>query len=149
MGLKRRLQSKLAISVCWLWSKPIYSFLGNLSYQEWLISVIFIRDSLWIELTMEFQDLYDLAKSKLESITEVEKSDFRLEQAVFDEVKEVWEVVISYLVENNNRAVNPINAIKGLPPFERVYKKVIIDSQENVKGFYMFKEWPSIDSNRL
>ena len=76
----------------------------------------------------------------MESITEVEKSDFRLEQAVFDEVKEVWEVVISYLVENNNRAVNPINAIKGLPPFERVYKKVIIDSQENVKGFYMFKE---------
>ena len=148
MGLKRRLQGKLAISVCWLWSKPIYSFLGNLSYQEWLISVIFIRDSLWIELTMEFQDLYDLAKSKLESITEVEKSDFRLEQAVFDEVKEVWEVVISYLVENN-RADNPINAIKGLPPFERVYKKVIIDSQENVKGFYMFKEWPSIDSNRL
>lgn len=88
---------------------------------------------------MDFQDLYNVAKSELERITEVEKSDFRLEQAVFDEKNETWEVVISYLVENNNRTVNPLTAIKGQAPFERVFKKVIIDNKEKVKGFFIYE----------
>lgn len=88
---------------------------------------------------MGFQDLYNVAKSELERITEVEKSDFRLEQAVFDEKNETWEVVISYLVENNNRTVNPLTAIKDQAPFERVFKKVIIDNKEKVKGFFIYE----------
>ena len=88
---------------------------------------------------MNFKELYTLAKAELDNITEVEKSDFRLEQASFNETNETWEVVISYLVENNNQTVNPLTRIKGMAPFERVFKKVIIDSNQGVKGFYIYE----------
>ncbi len=91
---------------------------------------------------MNFQELYTLAKSELDSITKVEKSDIRLEQVSFNETDETWEVIISYLVENNNQTVNPLTALKGVPPFERIFKKVLIDSKKGVKGFFIYEHYP-------
>ena len=51
---------------------------------------------------MNLKELYQIAKNELSELSPFENSDFRLEQAEFDKDEKVWEIVISYLVENTN-----------------------------------------------
>jgi hypothetical protein len=50
---------------------------------------------------------------------------FRLEQVEYKKDEKLWDVVVSFLVENKNRAVWSTPIFTSLP-FERVYKRLKI-----------------------
>lgn len=89
---------------------------------------------------MNFKELYQIAKAKLEELSPLSEADFRLEQAVFNDQDETWDVIVSYLVENTNKPEHPlgINFPGGLK-YERIYKKLKIDKNKSVKGFFMYE----------
>ncbi|MFP4370297.1 MAG: hypothetical protein ACLFR2_12025 [Candidatus Kapaibacterium sp.] len=82
---------------------------------------------------MNFKELFKIAKKEMEDLFTLENPDFRLEQAEFNKDEDVWEVVVSYLVENTNKPL-------GIPGFNfhRMYKKVKIDNNGQVVGFYIY-----------
>ncbi len=88
---------------------------------------------------MELKQLYHTAKNELETIVPEEKSDFRLEQAEYNEKEGIWEIVVSFLVENENKKLHPISMLSDFP-YERLYKKVKIDEKNQVLGFYIFNK---------
>lgn len=88
---------------------------------------------------MQFSELYHIAKAALEELSTLEEPDFRLEQAEYNEEKEEWEVVVSFLVENHNGLEAPLAAtLASKYKYQRTYKKVRIDKNRNVLGFYMY-----------
>lgn len=90
---------------------------------------------------MDLKEIYQVAKSQLESLANSKYPDFRLEQAEFNKNDKLWEIVVSYLVENSNKA-NSTFSILGIQdlPFERIYKKVKINENKEVIGFYIFEK---------
>ncbi|MGJ3234968.1 hypothetical protein [Marivirga sp.] len=91
---------------------------------------------------MNFKELYKIAKESLEELSPLDEADFRLEQAEYNDHDETWDIVVSYLVENINKPDSPLGALStGFKyQYHRVYKKVKIDKNKNVKGFYMFEK---------
>lgn len=89
---------------------------------------------------MNLKELYQISKNELSELSSLESSDFRLEQAEYDKKGEIWEIVVSYLVENTNKPSSPIGAWTGGYPFHRIYKKVKIDKEKNVIGFYIYEK---------
>lgn len=89
---------------------------------------------------MTFKELFLIAKNSLGQLSQLEQSDFRLEQAEFNKKEQIWEIVVSYLVENINKPESPLGALSGGYKYHRVYKQVKIDNQKNVIGFYMFEK---------
>ena len=90
---------------------------------------------------MTYKELLDTAKSHLDELITVGEPDFRLEQAVFDRKENLWEIVVSYLVDDPTR--RSLFAIKLEVPqhYSRIYKKLKIDdSTKEVVGFYMYSE---------
>ncbi len=91
---------------------------------------------------MKLKDLLDTARDHLSELTEVPEPDFRLEQAVFQEEEDLWDVVVSFLVIRHALQQNKVAANGGgsffLPEYERVYKRLKIDSNQQVQGFYLF-----------
>ncbi|RTQ46483.1 hypothetical protein EJV47_21250 [Hymenobacter gummosus] len=96
---------------------------------------------------MTLRKLLDIAKNQLNELTSVSNPDFRLEQAEFKKDEEVWDIVISYLIEepvtpvNKSNPLNPLSEFAALiaePKFQRMYKRIKIDKEEKVLGFYMF-----------
>ncbi len=87
---------------------------------------------------LELKELLEIAVGALSKLTTVSNPDFRLEQAEFIDTKNEWEIVVSFLVENTNKRNNPLLGISMLD-FERIYKKLTIDTERNVKGYYFFK----------
>lgn len=87
---------------------------------------------------LNLKDLLHSATTQLRDLSPLDKPDFRLEQGTYNKEEKVWEVVISYLVENNNKPTNPLSAIVAQPPYQRVYKKVIMDEEGQVAEFLMF-----------
>lgn len=92
------------------------------------------------ERQMTFKELYQIAKESLEQLSPLEQADFRLEQAEFNKKDKVWEIVVSYLVENINKPESPLGAFSSGFKYHRVYKQVKIDNDKNVLGFYMFEK---------
>ncbi len=92
-------------------------------------------------MNMDIKEIYQIAKNLLESFTNRECLDFRLEQAEFNKDDKIWEIVVSYLVENINKASNTFSVL-GIKefPFERIYKKVKINENKEVLGFYIFEK---------
>lgn len=90
------------------------------------------------ENQISLKELLEIAVNELCVLTTVANPDFRLEQAEFIDSKNEWEIVVSFLVENTNKRNNPVLGIAMLD-FERVYKKLTIDSHKHVKGFHFFK----------
>lgn len=91
---------------------------------------------------MNFKEIYNIAKSQLEGISDVEKPDFRLEQAEYKKKDKVWEVVVSYLVDRNYVEKKNLSSIFETAynnSFERVYKTVKINENNEVLGFYMYQ----------
>ena len=89
---------------------------------------------------MDFKEILEIAKSELQGLTSVPNPDFRLEQAEFDEEQNVWEVVVSYLVDNTNKKINPLTKISTGFEYLRMYKTVKINSDRQVEGFYMYEK---------
>ncbi|MFC3415766.1 hypothetical protein [Algoriphagus hitonicola] len=85
-------------------------------------------------------------KKQFSELINIQKSDFRLEQIEYKKTEKIWEVVVSYLVENKNISYPSDLAITNLAirlsnlPYERVYKRLIIDENKEVLGIYMFSE---------
>lgn len=91
---------------------------------------------------MNFKEIYKIAKSQLEGISDVEKPDFRLEQAEYKKNDKVWEVVVSYLVDKSHVEKKNLSSLLEAAynnPFERVYKTVKINENNEVLGFYMYQ----------
>lgn len=89
---------------------------------------------------MNLKELYKIAKDELEVLSPFENSDFRLEQAEFNKEENVWEIVVSYLVQNTNKPSSPIGVLSTSYPYHRMYKKVKIDDKKQVVGFYIYEK---------
>ena len=91
---------------------------------------------------MELREIYTIAKHQLESIANSESPDFRLEQAEFNKKDKVWEIIVSYLVENTNKGNSPFAAAMGGQdlPYERIYKSVKINENKEVIGFFIYEK---------
>lgn len=89
---------------------------------------------------MNLKELYNISKTELSGLSSLEHSDFRLEQAEYIKDKEIWEIVVSYLVENTNKPNSAIGALTAGYNYYRIYKKVKIDNEKNVIGFYIYEK---------
>ena len=87
---------------------------------------------------MNLKELLCVAKSELKEMTTLENPDFRLEQAEYKKDSKIWDVVVSYLVENTNPKINPFSAISTEFKYHRIYKKIKIDENKSVIGLYMY-----------
>jgi len=87
---------------------------------------------------MTLKELLEIATEHLLPLTTVSKADFRLEQAEYNKKEAVWEIVVSFLVENTNKITNPLTALASGFQYHRMYKKVKITSDGVFKGFYIF-----------
>ncbi|MFB9293994.1 hypothetical protein [Persicitalea jodogahamensis] len=87
---------------------------------------------------MNLKDLLHHATTQLRDLSPLDQPDFRLEQAVYRKDEKVWEIVISYLVENNNKISSPFSPLTQQPPYQRVFKKVIMDENGQVAEFLMY-----------
>jgi len=90
-----------------------------------------------MESKVKFKELLQIAVEELKDLTTVENPDFRLEQAVFNETKKEWDIVVSYLVDNSNQRLNPIE-LPGLKN-QRVFKKLKVNSKKEILGFYIYE----------
>lgn len=89
---------------------------------------------------MNLKELYTIAKKELEDLSPLKNADFRLEQAEYNKDEKTWEIVVSYLVENTNKPMNTFNPLAAQYQFHRMYKKVKINDQNQVIGFYIYNE---------
>ncbi len=87
---------------------------------------------------MKLNELLEIAKENLKDLSTLQNPDFRLEQAELKGDKKTWEIVVSYLVENTNKRGNPLSALTSEFQFLRLYKKVEINENKDVVGFYIF-----------
>lgn len=87
---------------------------------------------------MNLKELYQIAKNSFEELSPLQDADFRLEQAEYNKEDKVWEIVVSYLVENTYKPESPLGAFSSGLKYDRVYKQVKIDENKNVLGFYIF-----------
>ena len=87
---------------------------------------------------MTLKDLLQLAKNQLRELSSLENPDFRLEQAVFKEEENQWDIVVSYLVENTNKKVSPFSSITSEFQYLRIYKKMLIGPNSEVIGFFIY-----------
>jgi uncharacterized protein YozE (UPF0346 family) len=87
---------------------------------------------------MNLKELYQISKKELDEIIENKNPDFRLEQAEFDKTDKTWDIVVSYLEENNNKRFNVLTPLVSDLPFERIFKKMKIKEDKEVLGFYIY-----------
>lgn len=87
---------------------------------------------------MTLKQLIEIAKDHLTPLTTVANADFRLEQAEFNKKESVWEIIVSFLVENTNKKANPLTTFTSSFQFHRMYKKVKIKSNGEFEGFYIY-----------
>jgi|TARA_R100000501_G_C2589866_1_gene90262 hypothetical protein len=89
---------------------------------------------------MNLRELLNIVKTELKDLSSLENPDFRLEQAEFQKDTDNWEIVVSYLVENTNPKSSPLMAITSEFKYHRVYKKIKIDKDKNIVGFYIYEQ---------
>ncbi|MEQ8245222.1 hypothetical protein [Fulvivirga sp.] len=89
---------------------------------------------------MKLKELMDVVKTELSELSTLNNPDFRLEQAEFQKKDNNWEIVISYLVDNTNPKNAAMAAITSGFQYHRIYKKVKIDENKNVIGFYIYEK---------
>ena len=87
---------------------------------------------------MTLKELLDIAQLQLKDLSALETPDFRLEQAEYKTNEKIWEIVVSYLVENTSKSTTPSAALTSEYQFHRIYKKIKIDKDKNIVGFYMY-----------
>ena len=89
---------------------------------------------------MNLRELLNIVKTELKDLSSLDNPDFRLEQAEFQKDNDNWEIVVSYLVENTNPKSSPLMAITSEFKYHRVYKKIKIDKDKNIVGFYIYEQ---------
>jgi hypothetical protein len=87
---------------------------------------------------MTLKELFDIAKVQLQDLTDLHTPDFRLEQAELLKEEDVWEIVVSYLVKDINKNTLPSAALTSEHHFHRIFKKIRIDKNKHIVGFYMY-----------
>lgn len=87
---------------------------------------------------MNLRELLNIAKSELSTMSPLTNPDFRLEQAEFIKKEKMWDIVVSYLIENTNPRNSPLAAITSEFKYHRIYKRLKIDEDKNVIGFYIY-----------
>jgi len=88
-----------------------------------------------MELTLK--EVFEAAKKQFAELINIEESDFRLEQVEFKKDEGIWDVVVSYLLDNKNKGISPV---LNFLPFERVFKRLKINDQKEVVGIYIFSD---------
>jgi hypothetical protein len=97
-------------------------------------------------MELSLKEVFEVAKKQFAELINIQESDFRLEQLEYKKPEKLWEVVVSYLVENKNvRTTSDIKnstltTLLSTLPYERVYKRLKIDENKEVVGIYMFSE---------
>ena len=89
---------------------------------------------------MTLKELHDVAKREMQYLTTVPQPDFRLEEAEYDKEKQVWNTVVSFLVENTNKRMTPIGTFTTDFQYHRIYKKVKINDHRDLVGMYIYNE---------
>ena len=91
---------------------------------------------------MTLKELLDIAKTELRELTTLQNPDFRLEQVEYKKDEGVWDIVVSYLVDNTNKRINPtVNPLGTLTfefQFHRIYKRLTINKNKEIEGFYLY-----------
>ncbi len=87
---------------------------------------------------MTLKELIEIAKNELKDLSTLDNPDFRIEQAIFNKDENEWEIVVSYLVENTNKRSSAFSAITSEFQFLRIYKKLKINSEKQITGFYIY-----------
>jgi len=75
-----------------------------------------------------FKQLLDLAQAELQQLTRLENPDFRLEEAVYFRKHELWEIIVSFLVDNTNPPIEGSGTPKLSLKYLRLYKKISINN---------------------
>ena len=88
---------------------------------------------------MKLKEFYQIAKKELEQLYGAELFDFRLEQVEYDHTSSLWDIVVSYLIERKDRLEVEDN-ILGASKYERIYKSLDINNDNEVVGFRIFDE---------
>ncbi len=86
---------------------------------------------------MTLSELHEVAKKELVGLTTVTNPDFRLEEAEYDKASHIWNVVVSYLVNNTNKRVNALGSLTSEFEYHRIYKKLRINDHRELVGLYM------------
>jgi hypothetical protein len=84
------------------------------------------------------KELLDIAKLQLKDLTTIQSPDFRLEEAEYKKDEKIWNIVVSYLVENTNKRGNPLAALTSEFQFHRMYKRIKIADDKTIVGLYIY-----------
>lgn len=88
---------------------------------------------------MKFIDLLNIVRKDLADLSTLENPDFRLEQAELLKDENIWDIVISYLVENTNKKIGNLGTLmSGGFEYVRLYKRVKINNDGEVIGLYIY-----------
>ena len=87
---------------------------------------------------MTLKEIHQIAKNELQDLTTLPNPDFRLEQAEYNEENGIWDIVVSYLVENTNKRTSGLAMLSSDFQFHRMYKRLKINNQNEVIGFYIY-----------
>ncbi len=88
---------------------------------------------------MKLNELFNIAQKELKDLSNLSNPDFRLEQAELISNENVWEIVVSFLVENTNKKISPFGSLTAEYQFHRMYKKVKINNDNGeIIGFYIY-----------
>jgi len=93
-------------------------------------------------MKIDLNELLAISKKYLSGMSTLTNPDFRLEQFEYVKKDAVWEVIVSYLVENTNKriATNALSAIGSINEFQylRMYKRLRINAHKEIVGMYMY-----------
>lgn len=88
------------------------------------------------------KELLDISKEQLRDLTTAKNPDFRLEQVEYRKEEGVWDIVVSYLVEDatKNATAQALNLTLPLLGFqyERTYKRLTVNKDKEIEGFYIY-----------
>jgi hypothetical protein len=85
--------------------------------------------------------LFEIAKTEFSQFIDLERADFRLEEVEYKIRISEYHVVVSYLVQEANAALDIEDADnKTENKYTRVYKKLITSLSKKVIGIYIFEK---------
>lgn len=87
---------------------------------------------------MKLKELIDTTKLQIQDLTTLQNPDIRLEQAEYKKDEGIWDIVVSYLVENTNKRTSPLAALTSEFQFNRIYKRIKMNDEKNIVGFYIY-----------
>ena len=91
-------------------------------------------------MDLGFQELKERAREITITLLGFEPRDYRLEQ-IEKETDGNWNIVVSYLSENKNiPSTESILGFNKVLPYERIYKRLILDNEGSFLKLLMYNE---------